>query len=110
MKSRSWTPIRDLYVSSDFDSGGPTDEESLSSESSGSDFDPELLKTDEMPLFQPMNFKKMLKNAKHKVTLIHLFKPGEYKKLCKFEKRRVRNIENKCTLLYLLGKSHLPCK
>ena len=46
---------------------------------------------------------EILKHLKYRVSLERLFKPDEYKSLCKLEKKRIQNINNRMTLMFVMG-------
>nr|CAB3265137.1 histone-lysine N-methyltransferase PRDM9-like [Phallusia mammillata] len=58
---------------------------------------------DEWNGFERVPTNEILEKVKMRISLEKLFKPDEYEKLCKFEKKRIRNIGNNLTVMMYLG-------
>jgi len=54
--------------------------------------------------FRKIPVKEVLKRVDYRISIEKLFKPDEYAKLCKLEKKRIKNIGNNLTVMMYIGE------
>ena len=54
--------------------------------------------------FTYINIEEKFKQVKERVVIQKLLKPGEFEKLSKLERKRIRRLNREYTMLWVLGK------
>ena len=60
-------------------------------------------------IFIYINIEKKFKQVKERVEIQKLLKPGEFEKLSKLERKRIRRLNREYTMLWVLGKLVFCC-